>query len=317
MADHAGKTPATFGGPGWRVRSEDHAADVDAGSIWNRCGVCNEWGRLKAVLLSWPSERFSAPAAPDDSLMLAWPDQAALQRQCEATVQFFESHGVDVHLHRPSTPPPVNYLFMRDLVFMCGDGAVLARPASPVRAPEARWAQSALADAGVPILASINGDGTFEGADALWVGPSTVMVGTGTRTNQSGVDQLRSVLSPRGVTVQTVRLPPGVQHLLGVFVLLDHNLAMVQSRFMTPEIESLLQEHGIERIAFGPDPESVDRRGLNGVTLGPREVVIPTGCPGIQERLQNAGVTVHSVSVDAYIQAAGALGCMTAILDRD
>jgi len=317
MAGDSDKAPATFGGPGWRVRSADHAADVDAGKLWSRCGVTNEWGRLHAILLSWPSERFSAPTAPDESLMLSWPDQTELQRQCEATVAFFESQGVTVHLHRPTTPPPVNYLFMRDLVFMCADGAVLARPASPVRAPEARWAQCALADAGVPILSSISGDGTFEGADALWIGTDTVLVGMGTRTNKSGVEQLRSVLASRGVTVKTVNLPPGVQHLLGVFVLLDHDLAMVQTRFMTPEIESVLQHHGIQVIAFTPDQESVDRRGLNGVVLGPREVVIPSGCPGIEKCLLEAGVQVHSVGVDAYIQAAGALGCMTAILGRD
>ena len=200
---------------------------------------------------------------------------------------------------------------------MCGDGAVLARPASPVRAPEVRWAQAALAELGVPILCTIAGEGTLEGADCLWIGGNTVLVGVGTRTNVQGAEQLRGVLSGRGVDVQTVSLPTGVQHLLGVFVMLDSDLAMARGDCMSPEILSVLQGQGIDVLLFDEGEESGALRGMNGVTFGPREVVIPTGCPGIEQQLRDAGVTVHSLDVGAYIQAAGALGCMTAILHRD
>ena len=142
MAD----TPATFGGPGWAGRTRSHREDVESGELWTRCGVQDEYSRLQSVLISAPSVRFAVAEDPEAWLMLSWPELGRLEEQCAAVQAFFESQGVAVHVHRPSTPPPPNYLFMRDLVFMTPEGAIIGRPASPVRAPEARFAQSALAE---------------------------------------------------------------------------------------------------------------------------------------------------------------------------
>jgi len=43
-------------------------------------------------------------------------------------------------------------MFVSDLMFMTPEGAVLARPASTVRAGEERWVARRLAELGVPIL---------------------------------------------------------------------------------------------------------------------------------------------------------------------
>ena len=249
--------------------------------------------------------------------MLRWPERELLEQQCLATQAFFESRGIAVHLHRPNRSPPPNYLFMRDLVFMTPQGAILARPASPIRAPEARFAQAALAAAGIPILEMIRGNAMLEGADCLWISQDTVLVGTGKRTNTAAVDALKRILHSMNVQTQSVSLPPGVQHLLGVLLMLDRDLAAVDAERMTPEIDKALAQHGIQTIAIPPSHENRDRRGMNGVTLGPREVVIPADCPAIVEQMQDAGVHVHELDVSAYIQAAGALGCMTAILERE
>ena len=56
---------------------------------------------------------------------------------------------------------------------------------------------------------------------------------------------------------------------------------------------------------------------MNGVVLGPREWVMPEGCPGIREKLEHEGVKVHALAVDAYVQAAGALGCLTSVIRRE
>ena len=76
-------TPATFGGPGWRSRSSDHAADVAAGTLWRTVGVADEYSPLEAVLISAPSRRFAVNGDPEEHLMLNWPDLAQLEAEME------------------------------------------------------------------------------------------------------------------------------------------------------------------------------------------------------------------------------------------
>jgi hypothetical protein len=167
------------------------------------------------------------------------------------------------------------------------EGAILAQPASPVRAPEARFAQAALAELGIPIIRALTGSATMEGADCLWLDAQTVVIGEGIRTNAAGARCLAEALAPMEVTVRSVPVPPGAQHLLGVVVPLDRDLAVVDSERVSPQLAGLLRDHGVQTISLPPDAENRERRGMNGVVLGPREWVMPEGCPGIQDRLES------------------------------
>ena len=71
-----------------------------------------------------------------------------------------------------------------DLFVMTSQGAVLARPASTVRAGEERWVAKRLADIGIPVIKILTGQATFEGADLMWIDQGTAVIGKGLRTNQ-------------------------------------------------------------------------------------------------------------------------------------
>ena len=123
--------------------------------------------------------------------------------------------------------PLVNIdLFVADLMFMTPEGAILARPASTVRAGEERWVARRLADLGIPILRTIRGEGTFEGADAAWLDPHTVLVGRGLRTNAEGVRQVSATLQEMGVAVIEIDLPCGTMHLMDILRFADRDLAL-------------------------------------------------------------------------------------------
>jgi N-dimethylarginine dimethylaminohydrolase len=212
---------ASFGGPGWRPRQGSHAQDVASGQLWASYAVRSEVGPLEAVLLAWPGRELDVGDDPDAHLMLDRVNVGRIQRQARAVADFYRSHGIRVHLHRPPLAPPPNYVFMRDLFFMTPEGAVLGRPAGAQRAGEERWAAEALALAGVPILHTMRGQATFEGADALWFSPDRVLLGTGLRSNEQAAAQLEPLLADMGVTLERIPLPrTGVQHLLGVVNLL-------------------------------------------------------------------------------------------------
>lgn len=307
---------ATNGGEGYRARVASHAVEVSEGRLWTRCGVSSEVAPLRAVMLAVPGAELDFPDPPDRWLMLERVDVDAMRRETEAIAASMRAHGVHVILHRPATPPPPNFLFMRDLFLMTPAGAVVGRMGAEQRAGEERHAQLALASAGIPVVAAVHGSGTFEGADALWLDAKTVLVGVGRRTNREGYAQVRRVLASQGVEALAVTLPKGVQHLLGVVNLIDHDLAAVNAERLTRGIRGALERRGIRLIALEPSHETRWGRAMNFVTLRPRHVLMPAGAPEVRATLVRAGVVCEEVGVDQYLRAAGGLGCLTGVLHR-
>jgi N-dimethylarginine dimethylaminohydrolase len=310
------KTPSTFGGPGLRPRSGTLAGDISAGR-WADCGCASETGRLRAVMLATPGEEHEHITDPDAVLMLEAPDAALLHRQAETVAHFFARRGITVYRTRPRGAASPNFLFMRDLFFMTPEGAVVARMGAEQRAGEERHASAALAAAGVPILHTMRGAATFEGADALWLRPDLVVVGTGMRTNAEGAAQLRAVLASQAVDLRVVDMPGHTQHLQGVVSFLGPELAVVHGGKLTPELAAVLEASGHELLVLDPSEELGAGRAMNIVTLGPRSILMPAGCPQTQATYEAHGVEVHTIDVSEYIKAAGALGCLTGIIARE
>jgi N-dimethylarginine dimethylaminohydrolase len=268
-------------------------------------------------MLAWPPDSLDFDGEADAHLMLEKPDLELARLQAEIIAETFEGVGVKVHWARPEAVPPPNFLFMRDLVFMTPEGAVLARPASPVRAGEARAAAECLAKAGIPILSTIHGDGLMEGADCLWLRPQLVLIGVGYRTNPAALAQLVGILSRLGVATRTVPVPRGAQHLLGVVVPLDRDLVVVDKDRCSRALMAVLEALEIQVIELSPSEELRDKRGMNLVTLGPRKILMPAECPVMRAVLESHGIEVHEAEVSEYVKAGGALGCLTAIIERD
>ncbi|HVY29590.1 MAG TPA: arginine deiminase family protein [Polyangiaceae bacterium] len=272
---------------------------------------------LREVLLAWPGDELSFTGDPDQQLMLRAIDLGKIRQQASALAEIYRASGVVVHFHSASVRPPPNFIFMRDLFFMTPEGAVLGRMASEQRSGEERHAAEALAKLGVPLLMTPRADARLEGADALWLDSKTVLVGIGNRTNAAGHAQLAILLRSLGVETVTVTLSRDVQHLLGAVVLLDRDLAAVRRGSEGPEISSILEARGYRCVVFDDDDEMNERRAMNIVTLAPRRIVMPAGCPRARSRFEQAGVSCIECDVSEYIGAGGALGCLTGILRRD
>jgi len=290
----------------------------DLGPLWAPCGLDSEWGTLRSVLLHRPGRELEGVAEdPQASLMLEAPDPGLAQVQHDALAQTYRAVGVAVHYVDPPTPPPPNQLFAADLMAMTPEGAILGRPASPARAGEERWVARALADLGIPILRSVGGRGTFEGADLMWLRPDTALLGRGFRTNDTGADQVATTLQELGVHVHSTRLPPGTMHLMGQLRIVDRDLAVAWRRRLPEDAVELLQDSGFS-VHFLPSEEEA-RRGyaLNTVTLGPRRILMASGNPETQAFLQELGVEWVAVEIGELGKAAGGIGCLTGILHRD
>ncbi len=190
---------------------------------------------------------------------------------------------------KPDEPATPNQMFVADLMAATPEGVIIARPASTVRAGEERWAARRLADMGVPIVKSVRGNGTFEGADAMWLRPDVAIVGRGLRTNDEGAAQVASILVEMGVEVVQVDLPYGSMHLMGMLRIADKDLALAYPNRLVHRGVEALKRCGYE-VAFVPPTEEL-RTGsaFNFVCLGPREILMPAGNPQDPSLLRIAG----------------------------
>jgi arginine deiminase len=308
------RRPAAYGGDGWRGRATSLAEEL--GGLWGPCGQDTEWARLEAVLLHRPGPELAAVEDADASLMVEPPDAGRAGAQHDAVADAYRAAGVAVAYVDPPILPPPNLMYAADLFVMTPEGAILGRPASTVRAGEERWVQRRLAELGVPIVRAVGGRGTFEGADAMWLDARTALVGVGLRTNREGAAQVAAVLESMGVTAITVELPAGTMHLMGQLRIVDHDLAFYwPGRFYDDGIRALASRG--YRTLPAPDPEEAERGfALNFVTLGPREILMPTGCPVSQTAYEAEGITCRTVDVSEIVKAAGGIGCLTGILRR-
>ena len=306
---------AAYGGPGWSPREDSLAQEI--GSVWRECGVASEWSSLKSVLLHRPGPELARVREPDKSQMLDALNTGLARQQHDDLARAFRQFGVAVYHIEPDTIPPPNLMFVADLLFMTPEGAIVGRPASTVRAGEERLLARRLADLGIPILRSVRGTGTFEGADAAWLDPQTVLLATGLRTNTEGAQQVESSLREMGITVIMVGLPYGAMHLMGQLRFADRDLAIAWPGRVPFAAVEALRDRGYT-VALLPD-ENEARRGmaLNFVTLAPRQILMPAGNPATQSFYEAAGISCHSIQVDELLKAAGGIGCLTGILHRE
>jgi arginine deiminase len=306
---------AAYGGEGWSPRTTSLRQEI--GHIWGACGVGTEWSPLKAVLLHRPGSELGTSVDPNTVQMLARPDVRRAGAQHDALAQAYRQAGVVVHYVEPAETPPPNLMFVADLMFMTPEGAILGRPASTVRGGEERLVARRLAELGVPILRSLRGEGTFEGADAAWIDPGTALLARGLRTNAEGAAQVTSTLQEMGVEVIQVDLPYGTMHLMGQLRFVDRDLAVGWPKRLPYTAVEALRVFGYTVIFLPDEAEAVHSMALNFVTLGPRRILMAAGNPTTQAFYESAGIICQTVEVDELIKAAGGIGCLTGILQRE
>lgn len=306
---------AAYGGPGWTGRPGDLASEI--GRVWAPLAVGTEWTRLADVIVHRPGPELAIERAADEALMLAPPDPALAASQHDAMCDAYREAGVRVHAVDPEPPVPPNQMFVADLMFMTPSGAIVGRPASTVRAGEERWIARRLADLGVPILRTVAGGGTFEGADAAWLDERTVLIGQGLRTNAEGALQVASTLAEQDVTALVVDLPHGSMHLMGELRIVDRDLAFARAGRLAWTAIEALRDRGFDVRFFPSEEENLSGMAHNFVTLGPRKILMPAGNAASERAFRELGIEVVTVEASELRKAAGAIGCLTGVLGRE
>ena len=305
-----------YGGGVWSPRLASMRDDM--AEAWGDWGVSSECGRLHAVLLRRPGPELDAIEDFDAVQMRAGLDPDLARRQHDALAAAYRACGVEVYYVERGRIDKPNSMFVRDLMLMTPEGAIVTRPASTVRAGEERLVAEALARAGVPILMTVHGGGTFEGADVAWVDRDLCFLAEGLRTNEEGANQVERMLREIGVRdVVRVGLPYGAMHLDGLLSLVDRDLAVVWPRRTPFKVVQTLRARGFRLIEVEDEAETQACLPMNGVAVAPGEIVVPAGGTTMLARYAEAGVVCHVVGVGELIKAGGGIHCMTGFLKRD
>jgi len=281
VADKSTFSSSAYGGDGWSQRARSHADDM--GPLWTG-GLDSEWKPLRQVIL---------------------------------LAEAYAGAGVDV-LHTPDVAAPTpNRMFCADLFVMTPQGAILARPASTVRAGEEVAVAAALAAASVPILRILTGQATFEGADLIWLSPTHALIGRGLRTNQQAIAQIGTLFEELGWQLTAVDMPFGTMHLMGMLRIAAPDLAICWPRRTPHAAVMALRDHGY-RVEFLPDENAAQaNRALNFVTLAPGCILMPGGNDLYRSWYEGLGIETLETPMFELRKAAGAVGCLTGIIARE
>ena len=212
-------------------------------------------------------------------------------------------------------------IYCRDASIATNKGMIICNMGKPARANEPEAERKAFAKKGIKILGSIEAPGMVEGGDVAWLDEKTLAVGHTYRTNEKGIQQLKSLLNPFGINVITVQLPhykgpSDVFHLMSILSPVDKDLAVVYSPLMPIVFRKELLNRGYELIEV-PE-EEFDSMGCNILAIAPRKCLIVAGNPKVKASLEKAGCTVFEYEgTEISVKGGGGPTCLTRPLERE
>ncbi len=291
----------------------------DMSWIWGEWGLNSEVGKLRAVLLHRPGKEIEKVDPKVARFSEAIDDVEEACREHDRLAEAYRRNGVRVYYIEETCPDCPNAFFVHDQFAMTPEGAIVARPAMKVRRKEVYYTHKRLAELGVPILRTIHGQGTFEGADLLWLNEETVVIGIGVRTNREGARQVAEVLKVIGVReIIEFHIPYGQAHVDGRLNIIDKDLAILFPWHVPYTVASKLKEHGYDIIEVEDPKEAIIDRATNVVALEPGTIIMgKTGAEKTKKRLVEIGVKIIEVKVDELMKGRGGISCMTGRLKRD
>ena len=245
-------------------------------------------------------------------------DARKLVRQYDAFVRHVANSGTEIDWIPDAEDGLADSVFVFDPSFMTPWGAIVLRLGKVLRRPEVALHEALYERLGVPVIGAVEPPGIAEGGDLLWLDEGTLVVGRGFRTNQAGIDQIRTFLEPHGVQVHAFDLPmwhgsAACLHLLSLVSPLDRGLALVYPPLLPVALFQFMRERGIECLEAS-DKEFKSSRGLslNVLALAPRKCVAVAGFSHTLRLLKDAGCEVTCFMADALcIPCEGGPTCMT------
>ena len=301
-------------GEKWFPKESSFTDDMEL--YWGDWGVSSEVEKLKACLMRRPGKEIENFEAKEVRFTDELLDVELMRKQHDDVTDIYRSFGVKVYYVDEQREDRPNAVYCRDLMFMTPEGAIVTRPGMSTRRGEERYIAQALAKIGVPIVRTINSEGIFEGANAMWVDRHTCVLSTGIRCNQSGYNQVEEELRRQGVTnIIPMQLPYSNIHIDGIMNAISNDLVMAHVSQVPYDVLDALKRKGYKILEI---PSQTEARNLacNVVALERGHLLMTEGFPRTRELLDQKGVKVTTVNISEILKGRGSLHCITAYLKR-
>lgn len=279
----------------------------------------SEYGAIKSMYLNPVRSGFKN----QDTILQQWkelnylgmPDYEIALKEYSVFENLISKTGASIKHFDTNDSVTMDSIYCRDASIATDFGIILCSMGKEGRKNEPVTAKESYTKNGETILGSIEAPGTLEGGDVAWLDEKTLAVGLTYRTNESGIQQLRSLLEPHGVEVIQVDLPhykgeSDVFHLMSILSPVDKDLAVVYSPLMPVSFRKLLINRGYELVEV--PHEEFDSMGCNVLATAPRTCLMVSGNPVTQTRLEQAGanVTIYE-GEEISVKGGGGPTCLT------
>lgn len=191
--------------------------------------------------------------------------------------------------------------FVEDTAVVTARGFVMTQPGAPGRLGEIEGVDEVLHNF-FRFYYAIHGAGRLDGGDVCEAGDH-FFVGVSRRTNEEGAAQLADFLDTMGYgsTLIDIRSLSNILHLKsGVAFLGGNRLAVIG------ELKDLKQFSGYDLIEVEP----AEAYAANSLLVNDR-VLIPSGFPVLQQRLQGLGYETVALEMSEFQKMDGGLSCLS------
>ena len=248
------------------------------------------------------------------------PEFAAAQAEHDTLCRLLADAGAEVVCLPPSDAFTLDAVYAHDAFLPTDYGLILMNPGKTSRVPEACAHAAYCARLGIPVFGEITTPGTSEAGDIVWLDPRTLLIGHGYRTNQAGIDQIRTLLPPKGVAVLSAPLPygPGPSaclHLMSLMSMLDEQTILVDLPWLAVETVELLRARGFRLLEI--DYAERDSLACNVLSLGSKRLIALEENPKTNQRMRQAGFEVRTFpGSELCLNGSGGPTCLTRPLLR-
>ena len=243
------------------------------------------------------------------------PDFAQAQAQHEMLCRELADAGAELLDMPGAAELSLDAVYAHDASLATDFGLILMRPGKTNRVAEAAHHGLVCEGFGIPTLGAITVPGTTEAGDIVWLDAKTLLIGHGYRTNAAGIQQMRELLAPKGVTVVSAPLPygPGPSaclHLMSLISLLDEQTALVDLPWLAVETVELLKSRGLRLIEI--EYSERDTLACNVLALGGKRLLAIEENRKTNKRLREDGFDVRTFpGSEICINGSGGPTCLT------
>lgn len=288
-------------------------------------GSQSEVNQIRSLLLKHPRDAFIS----QKNIQAQWkelnysepPDYKKSLEEYDDLVEILRAYVPEIHFLPQHEQTGLDSIYVHDPLIITEKGVVLCSMGKERRRAEPSAVGEFIEELGIPIFGTIKGEGKLEGGDLVWMDEHTVAVGSGYRTNQEGIRQLKEFTEGLVDEFIVVPLPhwkgpEDVMHLMSLISPVRHDLAVVYPRLLPVPFRDWLIKRGIQLIEV-PDSE-FETMACNILAVRPGMCLIIEGNPRTKQMLEAEGIEVLEYKGEEISRkGAGGPTCLTRPLLRE